>query len=183
MFRKSSNIGGRREENADATLRELPRVLAELRRDAGRPGVIALDIQPLLQIVSATSYGRWAKEWQTALRKNGVRTPRLFWPDALPHDQVAVLLLALPAGRVGRGVGKHPKPIAEPLLAHAAPPAEVPTANLALAVLLRWLQGRGDGEAARLAPPVIETLSNGRLLSREVHDYGQQWGLPVADGV
>lgn len=183
MFKKTTNLGGRRTESADDVFRELPLVLEDLRKDAAIPGVTILEIQPLLQIVSATSYARWATGWQHALHKANVPTPRLRWPEALPHTDVAVLALALPVGRVGRASGKYPTPLAEPLLAHAALPTEVPPATFALGVLLRWLQGRGSNEAARLAPPVVETLSNGRLLERTVQTYGQQWDLPAPDGV
>jgi hypothetical protein len=41
-----------------------------------------------------------------------------------------------------------------------------------------------DFQALRLAPPVLETwATGGRLLSREVVDFGLEWSLPAADGI
>ena len=49
-----------------------------------------------------------------------------------------------------------------------------------------WLEDVGMTEfaALRLAPPVLEAwATGGRLISREVVDFGLDWPLPAADGV
>jgi hypothetical protein len=53
-------------------------------------------------------------------------------------------------------------------------------------VCAAWLEdvGTTDFQALRLAPPVLEGwATGGRLVSREVVDFGLDWPLPPAGGI
>jgi hypothetical protein len=64
-------------------------------------------------------------------------------------------------------------------------PSPLSSATLVLCGLCAsWLEGVGMEKfaALRIAPPILEDWApGGRLLSREVVDFGLSWSLPTAD--
>ncbi len=52
-----------------------------------------------------------------------------------------------------------------------------------LALLARWVGNAGPGMAARLGPPVVETVQRGQVVDRRVADFGLSWPLPAPDGL
>jgi hypothetical protein len=104
------------------------------------------------------------------------------WPRALTPEHVAVLLLPLPAGRVG-SAARAARPIADPVFTSGVPVAGAPRTDPVLEALLTWTQNPAAGQTARLAPPVIEVIVHGKVLERWAETFGVDWPLPLADGI
>jgi hypothetical protein len=156
----------------------------------GQAETHATDVQLLGQVTSAEEWPNLLAYWE---RRNpsGVAS----WPRHLDPSAHALNLWPLRAGRVGRAAGlggdvrkRQPKTmLSAPGLTVFDPEKRPSDATTALAVVCAtWLEdvGMSDFEALRLAPPVLETwASGGRLISRNVVDFGLEWSLPAADGV
>ena len=93
-----------------------------------------------------------------------------------------MLLLALPAGRVGPAV-RNARPLADPLFSSGVPLVGAPRTDPVLEVLLTWMQNPAAGQTARLAPPVIEIIVHGKVQERWAETFGLEWPLPLADGI
>lgn len=183
LRRQRERGGGAGGQNARRDRARLPQVLHDLHQQASRDEAQALQLQPVVQFCGATRYPSWARGWQTAWARAGVRDPKIVWPDALPLDHTAALLVPVPPGRVGLAIGRHPVPQVIPLLAHAFLPGDVDAADFALNLLLHWLDTRPAGASVVLGPPVLEYASSGRVDRRQLETYGQNWPLPAPDGV
>jgi hypothetical protein len=162
--------------------RRLPAVIHDLQQQAAEAGT-ALQLQPVVQFCGAVRYPSWARGWQSAWQRAGVRDAKVAWPDAIPVDHTAALLIPVLPGRVGLAIGKHPIPQVIPLLAHAHLPADVDAADFALNLVLQWIDTRPPGQPIELAPPVLEYATTGRVDRRQLETYGQRWPLPAPDGI
>jgi hypothetical protein len=150
----------------------------------------AVDVQLLGQVTPAGEWPKLLTYWE---RRNpsGVAS----WPRRLDPGARALNLWPLAAGRVGGTAGlggdvrkRQPKTmLCTPGLTVFEPEKGASDATTALAVVCAtWLEdvGMGDFQALRLAPPVLEAwATGGRLISRDVVDFGLEWSLPAADGV
>jgi hypothetical protein len=160
------------------------------RERLGQAETDATDVQLLGQVTSAVEWPKLLAYWE---RRNpsGVAS----WPRRLDRSAHALNLWPLPAGRVGRAAGlggdvrkRQPKTmLSAPGLTVFDPEKRPSDATTALAVVCAtWLEdvGMSDFQALRLAPPVLETwATGGRLISRNVVDFGLEWSLPAADGI
>jgi hypothetical protein len=174
-------------ENARSALARALERQDERLREAS---VDAVDVQLLGQVTPATEWPKLLAYWE---RRNpsGVGG----WPRKLAPHAYALNLWPLPAGRVGRPVGlgedvrkRQPKKLlCTPGLTRFDPTTAGGDARTALAVVCAtWLDdvGTSDFQALRLAPPILEAwAAGGRLLSRNVVDFGLEWSLPAATGV
>ncbi len=150
---------------------------------AGAGGADPPELQLVVQVCAGASYAPLRHGRGLAWRKQGAPYATDDWPDALADGELALLLVPVPAGRVGRAIGKYPRCAAHPLFAVGAPgPGGAPD-DAVLALVARWVAGRARGGAARLAPPVIEVVALGRVAERRVAGLGQTWPLPAPDGV
>lgn len=148
--------------------------LAELaERDAA--GVPVHELQLLVQVCGAQRYAAWRAGREKRWRTSPCSTSR--WPASLPPEQAAVLLLPIPAGRVGPAVGPHPRNTLAPLFTRVDAAGAVDDA--ALALVRSWVCNPGPGITARPAPPIIEQVGHGR----RAEAWGLAWTLPVADGI
>ena len=148
------------------------------------------EVQLLAQMTPAAEWPKLLAYW---LRRNpsGVTT----WPRQLAPGSHAMNLWPLPAGRVGHAAAlgadvrrRQPKRmLSTPGLLVFDPDEPGTDARSGLAVVCAtWLEdiGMSEFKALRLAPPVLEAwATGGRLISREVVDFGLDWPLPAADGI
>lgn len=139
-----------------------------------------VEVQPLIQIVGAASYPAWRQAWEKSWRKKHTRYSTASWPSAIGQDELAALLVPVSAGRVGTALGKHPRPTAEP--AFLVGPTDGGPDDAALAVCAQWFQHLARAGTIS-APPVVETVVNGRVDRRTVADLGIAWSLPRPDGL
>jgi hypothetical protein len=149
----------------------------------------AVDVQLLGQVSSAEEWPQLYAFWRRRNRAVGG------WPDRLPPESYALNLWPIPAGRIGMAANmtgsvakRQPtRLLSTPGLTSFSVGRGESTPSTALAVVCAvWLEDVGMTEysALRLAPPVLESwATGGRLLSREVVDFGLQWMLPLADGI
>ena len=152
--------------------------------------VAAADVQLLGQITSSADWPKLLAYWE---RRNPAGVTA--WPRRLDPSAHALNLWPLPAGRLGHAAGlgadvrkRQPKRmLSAPGLTVFDPETELSDATTALAVACAtWLEdvGMSDFDALRLAPPVLEAwATRGRLVSREVVEFGLDWPLPAADGI
>jgi len=148
--------------------------------------VQVIDVQLVAQLCAATGYPRWRaaveRDWQRQNKRCGSRWTTAQWPRTLTEDQIAVLLIPLPAGRVGLAA-RGPRPIADPIFSSGLPLPGAPLTDGVLEALITWTGNPSRGFTARLAPPVIETILAGKVAERSVETFGLHWPLPVADGI
>jgi hypothetical protein len=162
---------------------ELQRALERLQQLEDDPSVEVIDVQPVAQLCGGAGYPAWRDGVERAWRRQkGGRLSTASWPRTLAADHVAVLLLPLPAGRVGPAA-RSARPIADPVFSSGVPLVDSPGTDPVLELLLTWMQNPGKGHTARLAPPVIETLVQGKVAERWVETFGLEWPLPPADGL
>jgi hypothetical protein len=164
-------------------VRELQRALELLRQLEDDPSVEVIEVQPVAQLCGGAGYLAWRDGVERAWRRQkGGRLSTASWPRTLGTDHVAVLLLPLPAGRVGPAA-RNARPIADPVFSSGVPLVDAPGTDPVLELLLTWMQNPGKGHTARLAPPVIETIVHGKVAERWVETFGLEWPLPPADGL
>jgi hypothetical protein len=183
---KPSFVGSRRVDGEKDRARQLEQLrsgLDELARRAEDPTTTVFDVQLVLQAVGPAGYAAYRADREKAFRKQGLRLTTDSWPDSLEAEQIAVLLLPISAGRVGPGVGRHPKPITTPLFSVGTPPPGVGPYDAALGLVNSWVNNPSGNVSARLGPPVIEVLQNSRVQSRAVETFGLDWPLPRPDGI
>ena len=191
LVRPTRALGfGKNTATPEAARRALIHALKRQEERAARSDVHAVDVQLLGQTTSASEWPKLLAYWE---RRNpgGVAA----WPRQLDPGARALNLWPLPAGRVGHtgGLGtdvrkRQPKRmLSTPGLTVFDPEKRSSDATTALAVVCAtWLEdvGTSDFEALRLAPPVLEAWApGGRLISREVVDFGLEWPLPAPDGI
>ena len=145
------------------------------------------DIQLLGQITPA---GEWPKVLAHSEKRNpgGVGA----WPRRLDGGSYALNLCPVPPTAIARpiGIGGDPRKrqpkrlLCTPGLTTFSPGPETGDAHTALAVVCAtWLDDIATSAfpAVRLAPPILETwAANGRLLAREIIDFGLPWTLAPA---
>jgi hypothetical protein len=136
------------------------------------------ELQLVIQICGPSRYAEWRRGREAAWRRGGgYSTAR--WPAYLDPGGWGVLLLPVPAGRVGAALGKPPRNTVSPLFTSVPGEGAGTAADAALVVLASWVCNPGPGETARLAPPVIEHVGH----QRTIETYGLDWPLPAPDGV
>lgn len=141
-----------------------------------------LEVQLLVQVVTAGGYDDWRAAREKAWRKQGGQWSTASWPAAIDAEEIAGLLLPVSAGRVGPALGKHPRAVAEPLFSKGEAPEGVGPRDLVLALVADWL-GHVAQPGWRIAPPVVETYAYGQLQDRVVAPIDAAWHLPTPDGV
>jgi hypothetical protein len=146
-------------------------------------GAEVLELQPLMQVIAPSGYPAFREAREQAWRRQGGTWTTRHWPADLADDNVGVLLLPLPAGRVGVAAGKHPRVAASPMFTAGRATMESGYHDACLTLLTSWVCQPGPGLTARLAPPVIEVTQRRGLTARAVERFGQPWPLPIADGV
>jgi hypothetical protein len=191
LVRPTRALGlGKNTVTPEAARRALMKALKRQDERAGCSDVHAVDVQLVGQVTSAAEWPKLLAYWE---RRNpgGVAG----WPRQLDAGTHALNLWPLPAGRVGHAAAlgadvrkRQPKRmLSTPGLTVFDPERRSSDATTALAVVCAtWLEdvGMSDFEALRLAPPVLEAWApGGRLISREVVDFGVDWSLPAADGI
>src|SRR4051812_41752426 len=187
-LRMRDGLEGRFAVRSARDRRALHRVLAdgldELALRAHRPAYTAIDVQLVTQVCAAPSYAELKRSHERAWRRQGGRYTTASWPAQLAEAEFAAVLLPLGAGRVGVAAGRHPKLVASPIFSCGTPAGgELPYDDLVLGLVARWVANPGDGQTARLAPPVVELVQRGRVIERRVVDFDQRWPLPPPDGV
>lgn len=167
--------------------RALARTLAlhEKRQATSSEG--ATEVQLLGQLSSASDWPALRAYWE---RRVGAHTAS--WPRTLPAEARALNLWPITPGRVGRPAGmtgdvrkRQPRQLLSTPAFAVFTPSPLSSSTLVLCGLCAsWLEDVGMEEfaALRIAPPILEDWApGGRLLSREVVDFGLSWSLPTAD--
>jgi len=142
--------------------------------------VALLEVQPVIQLVRAASYGPWKAQRERAWQRDECTTAG--WPKKLDDAEIAALLLPISAGRVGAAVGTHPICIAEPIFSKGRPGSGGQD-EIVLGLLTNWCRNPSAGVTGLLAPPVVERIGQRGVLDRRVEDFGLTWHLPRADGI
>jgi hypothetical protein len=150
------------------------------------PGIEIVEVQLVVQLCGGAGYVAWRDGVERLWRRQNMATGRKWsttaWPRTLSVEHVAVLLLPLPAGRVG-AAARSTRPIADPVFSAGIPVGGAPRTDPALELLLTWTQNPADGHTARLAPPVIEIVVQGKVHERWAETFDVDWPLPLADGI
>lgn len=166
--------------------RALARTLALHEKRLATNSEGATEVQLLGQLSSASDWSALRAHWE---RRVGAHTAS--WPRTLPIETRALNLWPIKPGRVGPPAGmkgdvrkRQPTQLlSTPALAQFTPMRT--SATLVLCGLCAaWLEDVGMEQfaALRIAPPILEDWApGGRLLSREVVDFGLSWSLPAAD--
>jgi len=187
----SRHSSARSERGRRGKVRELDRALQALAARAGQPGVNVIDVQLVAQLCAGAGYPAWRdsveRTWKQhnkrpAQRATGQQLSTSAWPRTLGREHVAVLLTPMPAGRVGIAA-RNARPIADPIFSHGIPLVDAPGTDPVLELLLTWTQRPAEGHTARLAPPVIEIIAQGKVSERWAETFGLDWPLPPADGI
>lgn len=184
-----------RQQQADLkrARRALERALALHEKRLAAASDVAAEVQLLGQLSSASDWPKLLAYWE--------KYAGAYWPRTLPADTYALNLWPVPPGHVKRATSmmgdvrkRQPKKLlSTPALNLFAPTAasssQFKLNSDALAVVARkglcelcasWLQDIGVKEftALRVAPPILEIWGpGGRLISREVVDFGLNWPL------
>jgi hypothetical protein len=161
--------------------RALARALERQQQRCNRADTEPVDIELLGQVTSSAEWPKLLAYWE---RRNpaGVGT----WPRRLGPSEYALNLWPFPAGRLPRTASGGDVRKRQPKKLLCTPGLTVfdvdgPRADAATALAIvctSWLEdvGTNDFEAIRVAPPILETwATGGRLISREVIDFGLEW--------
>jgi hypothetical protein len=175
---------------APAAMKALHRALDRQNERVRDIGGEMLEVQLLGQATAAAEWPKLLAYWQ---QRHPAGTAE--WPRRVDPGAWVMNLWPLPAGSANhaRGVGgdvgmRQPtKMYGAPALTVFNPQRRGTAAATALALVCAlWLEGlhNTDYPAMRFAPPILEAWApGGRLLFREVIDYGLAWSLPPAAGV
>lgn len=168
-------------------VRELEHAIERLAQRESSPGVNVIDVQLVAQLCNGAGYAAWRdsieRTWRCHdTRENTSRFSTAAWPRTLSSEHIAVLLLPLPAGRVGTAA-RNASPIADPVFTSGNPLPGAPRTDPVLELLLTWTQNPSARHTARLAPPVIEVIVKGKVIERWPETFGVDWPLPLADGI
>ena len=173
----------RSERDRRALTKTLKRSLAALTARTDHPGLTVIEAQLVVQICGASSYIPWRQGIERAWRKHGGQYGTHGWPKTLTGEQIAAVLLPLPAGRVGLSAGPYPRLLASPKFTVGAAGERVLSDDPALSLIATWVSTPAPDVAARLAPPVIEVFQRGHIVERRIQTFGISWPLPAADGI
>jgi hypothetical protein len=174
-----------------AAIKALRRALDRQDKRLRDVGGEVLQVQLLGQATAAAEWPRLLAYWQ---QRHPSGTAE--WPSRVDSGAWVLNLWPLPAGSAGRarGVGGDVY-MRQPMKMHGAPALTVfnpqrtgTDATTALAVVCAvWFESvrKTDYPAMRFAPPILEEWAEGgRLLLREIIDFGLKWSLPsAADGM
>jgi hypothetical protein len=156
--------------------------ILEARRVAG--GRHEHELQAVVQVCPAGEhYARWRKDRHRIMQRSSKRWGTDSWDDRLPPDDVAVVQLPYPAGRVGPALAAA-KIVYTPVFisgrAATCPAVEL----LAMQAVRVWLHMTPDSDTLVLAPPVLEEFQRARMHRRSLVDCGvSTWPLPPPDGL
>jgi hypothetical protein len=142
------------------------------------------ELQPVVQVCPAGEhYARWRKDRNRIMQRSSKRWGTGAWADRLPAGDVAVVLLAYPAGRVGPALAAA-KIAYEPALISGRAETRPAVELLAMQLVRLWLHMAADSDAFILAPPVLEEFQRARVQRRSLLDCGvSSWPLPPPDGL
>ncbi len=190
VFRRPSGLDVQEIATPRATVKTLRRALDRQEERLRDIGGEVLDVQLLGQATAAAEWPELLAYWQRRYPSGTAK-----WPRRVEHGAWVMNLWPLPAGTASRakGVGGDVG-MRQPTKMHGAPALTVfnpqrtgTAAATALAVICAdWFEDvrNSDYPAMRFAPPILEAWgAGGRLLSREIVDFGLKWSLPPADGV
>jgi len=166
-----------------ALLRNIANGVQRWTAQAQESGVTVIEVQPVLQVVAPQSYEEFRAGWMRAWAKHGGAYSAEKWVRTLAAGEYAVLLLPLPAGRVGVAVGRHPRAMSRPLFLAGRPPHGRGYSDTCAHALATWLSLPTGPVAPLLAPPVIEVIQRGQVEQRYVEEFGAQWPLAQPDGL
>jgi hypothetical protein len=186
---------GRKQAKLKRDRRALALALALHEKRLAAAGDVVTEVQLLGQLSSASDWPKLLAYWE--------RSVGTYWPRTLPADAYALNLWPVPPRPMKRATEmisdvrkRQPKKLLSTPALNLFTPKTVSSLQLkmnsdALAVIAReglcelcasWLEGIGVKEfsALRVAPPILEIWSpGGRLISREVVDFGLNWPLVV----
>lgn len=148
-------------------------------------GVKTLDLQLVVQACPAgEQYPRWRKERHRLLQRSNKAWSTVQWPERMPRDRFALLLLPYPAGKVGPALAGA-KLQAEPMFFQPSVKEDSAWLDLMAAQIIRaWLHWTPADLSVAAAPPVLEEFRLGRVHSRRLFDCGlRSWPLPPPDGL
>lgn len=164
-------------------LRHLHDGLAMLTERAGQPYVNVLQIQLVAQVCGSLNYQSWRQARERTWRREGRGNTTRAWPEQLPADHCAVVLLPLPVGRISTTMREHPPLMATPVFAHGPLAESTGYHDALLGLVTKWVANPGFGVTAQLAPPIVETIAHGRILERRVESFGLDWPIYPAPGL
>lgn len=190
IFRRSSAFDASKITTTRAAMQALRLALERQEQRAREIGGEAIRVQLLGQATSAAEWPKLLAYWQQRHPSGTAKWPRRVEPGAWVLN-----LWPLPAGSAGhaKGVGRDVG-MRQPTKMHGAPALTVfnplrrgTAATTALALICAsYFEGlhKTDYPAMRFAPPILEEwAAGGRLLLREIVDFGLHWSLPPAAGV
>lgn len=160
-------------------VRRLADELERLADRVDRPYVTAVQIQLVAQVCGVHSYPGWRDAREATWRREGDKFSTRTWPVALRADHFAAVLLPLRLGRVSTAAGDHPPLVASPRFARGPLQGDTGYSDGVLSLVTSWVSQPGFGVTARLAPPIVELIYNGRVGDRRIHAFGLDWPLPA----
>ena len=142
------------------------------------------ELQAVVQVCPAGQhYARWRKDRNRIMQRSSKCWGTHSWPERLAADEVAVVLLPYPAGRVGPALAAA-KIVSEPVFIHGHAETRPAVELLAIQLVRLWLHMTPDTDTRILAPPVLEEFQRARLQRRSLLDCGvSSWPLPPPDGL
>lgn len=155
--------------------------LSQLATAATAPDARPVDVQPVVEISDAAGYERWRADREAIWRAQGGQFTTAGWPEQLPPDQLAAVLLPLAYGTTAaRGARKAPRVVADqpgPLFSIRALAESAGPDDIAVGLIAEWLRQAATGPALRVAPPFVEQGGERREL-----DLGLRWTLAARAG-
>jgi hypothetical protein len=186
---------GRKQAKLERDRRALGLALALHEKRLAAASDVATEVQLLGQLSSASDWPKLLAYWESSVGT--------YWPRTLSADAYALNLWPISPRQMKGATGmisdvrkRQPKKLLSTPALNLFTPKTVSSLQLkmnsdALAVIAReglcelcasWLENIGVKEftALRVAPPVLEIWNpGGRLISREVVDFGLNWPLAV----
>lgn len=143
-----------------------------------------LELQAVLQVCPAgEQYARWRKERNRLMARSSKRWGASQWPERLRPNDIGIVLLPYPPGRVGPALGSA-KIVYEPLFIHGSVETRSAVELLAMQAVRLWVHEASDEDTLVLAPPVLEEFQRARVQRRSLLDCGAtSWPLPAPDGL
>ena len=151
---------------------------------AAAGGRVLRELQAVVQVCPAgEQYARWRKGRNRLMQRSSKRWGTGTWPEHLGAEEVAVVVLPYPAGRVGPALAAA-KLVLEPVCIQGDARAREAVELLAMQLVRLWVHMAVDAEAYVLAPPVLEEFQRARVQRRTLLDCGlSSWPLPPPDGL
>jgi hypothetical protein len=151
--------------------------ISQLARLAEAPGAQPIDVQLVVQVAEAADYAAWRDAREATWTAQGARFTTSGWPQTLPENVRAAVLLPLPYGAAVTGGAATPRVIGDPLYSTRPTDDGSGPDDVALGLVAEWLRQAGLGTTPfRPAPPLVH---QGTAPAR-VLDLGLIWPLPAA---